>query len=250
MKITRYLWAALFGLLLAAPLSAQTVLTSTTLSAAMTDTAGRTMNVTSATGFAAPGTGAALVYALIDREIVAIRTVTSTLIGVSRGQQSTRATTHQSGATVWVIPPGALYSNIPSGQCTRTTLPYVPYVVGGGPGLGAEIGTLWDCLGVTTAGQWVNTNGNGTLVLGSTVASPAGVLTPTGTYFKVSGTNAITGITVPAGAAPGFTLYLESTGIWTWTTATNILTAGTTTAAGRVMIFIWNGTKWAPNAVA
>jgi hypothetical protein len=112
-------------------------------------------------------------------------------------------------------------------------------------------GSTFDCLGVTTAGQWVQTNDNGTPVLGSTMASTAGTLGLfTGTYLKVSGTNAITGFTNPAGIQPGFTIYLEATGIWTWTAAGNILTAGTTTAAGRVFLFIWNGSKWAPVQIA
>lgn len=249
-RITRLCAITLCAWLVSVPLMAQSVLSSTTLSAAMSDTSSRLMTVASATGFAAPSTGAALVYAIIDREVVSVRTVNGTIIGISRGQLSTRAATHISGAIVWVGPPNAFYSNIPSGQCTRTALTYVPYIVAGGPGNGSEVGSLWDCLGVTTGGQWVQTNGNNTNVLGSTVASPAGVLTPTGTIFIVSGTNAITGITLPAGASPGFTLTLVSSGIWTWTAAGNILTAGTTTAAGRAMQFIWHGSKWVPVAVA
>ena len=56
-------------------------------------------------------------------------------------------------------PPSAIYPYVPAGQCTRTTLAYVPFITGGGPGLGTEVGSLFDCLGVTTAGQWVQTNG-------------------------------------------------------------------------------------------
>lgn len=242
--------ALLVGLLIAAsPVWAQTALSSTTLSAAISDTTSQTMTVTSATGFTAPGTGATLVLALIDKEIVQVRTVSSTTIGILRGMNGTRATPHINAAPVTVGPPSAFYSNIPAGQCQRTLLTYVPYVVGGGPGLGAEVGGMYDCLGVTTAGQWVLVNGNGAPTLGSTVASPNGVLTPTGTYFKVSGTNAITGITAPAGLGVGFTLAIEPTGIFTWTAAGNITLAGTAVVA-KVLYFTWNGAKWAPSYIA
>lgn len=247
--LTRALSVLLIGLGLAVPLAAQTVLTSTTLSTAITDTAGTSMVVASATGFTAPGTGANLVYALIDREIVAVRTVSSTTIGIARGQLSTRAATHLSGATVWktLANSGAINSYIPSGQCTRTTLLAVPWIVGGSPGLGSEVGTLWDCLGVTTGGQWVQTNGQSALaVLGSTVASATSV-TPTGTYFKMSGTvNPVSTIVVPAGTAPGFCLQIEPTAAWVTDTGGNILIASTA-VTGKVMTQCWNGAKWAPS---
>jgi len=231
--------------------SAQTVLSSTTLTANIADDSVRVMAVTSATGFTAPGSGATQVLALIDREIVGVRTVASLVIGIQRGMNGTRASSHVSGSIVWVGAPRAFVASIPSGQCVRTLLATVPLIVGGAPGLGAEVGTTWDCLGLTTAGQWVNTNGNGIgfPTLGATIASPAGVITPSGTYFKVSGTNAITGITLPAGAAPGFTLAFEPTGVFTWTTATNIILAGTA-VVGKVLYFVWNGAKWVPSYIA
>jgi len=226
---------------------AQTVLSSTTLSSAVTTAAGQIMVVASATGFTAPGTGATLVYALIDREAVAVRTVTSTTIGITRGQLGTRATPHASGATVWVGPPVAYNGYIPGGQCTRSTLLYVPWIVSGGSNLGGEVGALFDCLGVTTAGQWVQTNGaNGIAVAGSTVSSATSV-TPTGSYFKMSGTvNPVSTIVVPAGAAAGFQLAIEPTGAWVTDTAGNVLIASTA-VTGKLIIMTWNGAKWAPS---
>ena len=232
----------------AAPLFAQTALTTTTLGALL-DNASANITVAAATGITAPGTGATFVYLLIDRELIGVRTINGLVVGGTRGANGTRATAHINGATVTVAPALAVINYLPSGACVRVNLQYVPQIVGGTNAQGVN-GTTFDCLGVTTAGQWVSTNVTDVPILGSTVASPAGVLTPTGTYFKVSGTNAITGITVPAGATPGFTLALESTGIWTWTAAGNILTAGTTTAAGRVLLMIWNGAKWVPSYIA
>lgn len=238
----------------AAPVSAQTALTTTTISALM-DNVQQSIVVASATGITAAGTGATFQYGLIDRELVAIRGLpgASTTVTIMRGQNGTRATAHVSGATFTVVPAvnnPQLVNYVPSGACVRSQLAYVPVVVGGTVNQ-AMNGSTFDCLGVTTAGQWVQTNDNGTPILGTTMASTAGTLGLfTGTYLKVSGTNAITGFTNPAGIAPGFTIYLEATGIWTWTAAGNILTAGTTTAAGRVFLFIWNGTKWAPVQIA
>lgn len=230
--------------------SAQTALTTTTLSAIVTNPSDQSIQVTSATSITAPGTGATFVYILADKELMGVRAVNGTVISVSRGQNGTRATSHANGIVVTVVPPTAIVNYVPSGQCVRTNLIAVPVVVGGSDEQSFN-GATFDCLGVTTAGQYAQTNSNGVPVLGSTMASTAGTLGLfTGTYLKVSGTNAITGFTNPAGIQPGFTIYLEATGIWTWTAAGNILTAGTTTAAGRVFLFIWNGAKWAPVQIA
>lgn len=236
-------------LALSTPTWAQTVLNSTTLAAAVTDSSGRQISLTSATGVTAPGSGSTQIRLLIDRELMTVTGITGTVAFVQRGADGTRATPHINGVPVWIAPPQAIYSYLPSGQCTRSTLQWVPYIVGAGPGLGQEVGTIYDCMGVTTSGQWVQVNGNGASVLGSTVASPAGVMTATGNVFKVSGTNAITGITLPAGAAAGFTLQIEPTGVFTWTTATNIILAGTA-VVGKILYFVWDGAKWVPSYIA
>jgi hypothetical protein len=240
---------AAVALFAAVPASAQTVLSSTTLSAAITDTTSRTLTVASATGITAPGNGSTLIYLLVDRELMMVTGITSTTPTVVRGAAGSRAATHVSAATVWAVPAQALNAYVPSGQCTRTTLAYVPFVVGPAPGLGFEVGALFDCLGVTTAGQWVQTNGVGPIVFGSTVVS-ANTIAITGTYFKTSGTTVIKTITVPAGAAAGFSVVIEATGVDTWDATGNILTAGTFTAAGHTVTFTWNGTKWVPDKVA
>lgn len=248
MRITIRL-AAVIGLLmglLAVPLSAQTVLNSTTLAAAMTDTSGTVMSLTSATGFTAPGTGATQVLALVDREVVAIRAINGLIATVTRGQNSTRATPHITGTVVTVGPPPAFYANVPTGGCTRTNVPYVPYIVGGSPGLGSEVGGLFDCLGVGAAGQWTLTNSSGNPVVGSTVAS-ATTITPTGTYFKVSGVVAVATITVPAGWAAGQCLAINPQGVFATTTAGNISVVTTATVVNRILWMCWDGLKWNPS---
>lgn len=104
--ITRYLraGAALVAALLlyTAPAFAQTTLTNTTLSAAITNASDRTMTIASATGWTASTTQAQR-YAIIDREVVGVLSLSSTNVGITRGQQGTRATGHSSGATVYFV---------------------------------------------------------------------------------------------------------------------------------------------------
>lgn len=249
--LTRLLLTLTLTALALAPASAQTTLTSTTLGAAVADATVTTVTLASATGVTGLSGGTITTWLLTDRELMSVRSVNGVIATVIRAANTSRATLHASGATVWIIPStDAVKATMPSGGCLRTNLAYVPLVVMATQSFGELTnGNLFDCLGVTTAGQWVQTNTNGTPVLGSTVASPAGVLTPTGTVFKVSGTNAITGITLPAGAAPGFTLAIEPTGIFTWTTATNIAVAGTA-VVGKILYFTWDGAKWAPSYIA
>ena len=245
------LLALLAALLTPAQLFAQTVMTATTLAAAVSTISQSPVTVASATGITAPASGATLVYLLVDRELMQVQSVSGVQIGVIRGAAGTRAATHISGVAVLVVPGQALQSYVPSGQCTRTNQLYVPWVVSGGAGLGVEGGTTWDCLGVTTAGQWANVNFNYTPgVLGSTMASTAGTLGAfTGTIFTVSGTNAITGFTNPAGIGVGFCVQIVPSGIFTWTAAGNIALAGTA-VVNKLLTFCWNGTKWIPSYIA
>jgi len=246
--IARFAAVALV-LAFAATVSAQTALTTTTTSAIVADGGTTSVQVASATGITAPGTGATFVYLLVDRELMGVRTVNGTTIGVSRGQNGTRATPHINGAAVTVAPAIAIVNYVPSGQCTRTTLTYVPVIVGG-TNSQPHNGDTYDCLGVTTAGQYAQTNSNGTPVLGSTMASTAGVLGAfTGTIFTVSGTNAITGFTNPAGLQPGFTVSITPSAIFTWTAAGNISLAGSA-VVNKLLTFTWNGAKWVPSYIA
>lgn len=101
-------WVAVLALvLLAGTAQAQTTLTNTTLSAALTGAADQTMTIASATGWTAT-TSAAQTYALINREVVGVRSLSGTLVGITRGQFGTRATGHTSGQKVWFIPAGSI----------------------------------------------------------------------------------------------------------------------------------------------
>jgi hypothetical protein len=238
-------------LLTVAPAFAQTALTATTLAAAVTDTGGQNVSVTSATGITAPGTGGTFVLLLVDKELMGVRAINSTNISVQRGQNGTRAATHTILAPVTVVPPQAVFNYVPSGQCTRTTLLYVPMVVGGQIDQSLN-GTTLDCLGLTTAGQWASTNNTSVIPsqIGSTMASTAGTLGAfTGTVVTISGTNAITGFTNPAGVGVGWVIQIVPSGVFTWTAAGNIALAGTA-VVNKLLTFTWSGTKWVPNYIA
>lgn len=108
-------------------LSAQTAMTSTTLSAAAASS-DQTVTVASATGIIAadlkPNT-----YLFIDKEAMRVKTVSGTLIGVERGAEGTRITDHASGARVWLGPPESFYTGEPAGSCTASAERYHPRVV-------------------------------------------------------------------------------------------------------------------------
>lgn len=80
--------------------------------------------------------------------------------------------------------------------------------------------------------------------------STAGVFTPNYPITRVSGTNAITGLTVPYNGFNG-TIILLPTGIFTWTTATNIALAGTA-VVGKALSFTYDpySAKWHPSYIA
>jgi hypothetical protein len=178
----------LAGLLLCASGAfGQTLLTMTTLSAAVNGGASSSnstssattpqwVQVTSATGISAPApnTGAIPVqatsdaqsYLWVDRELMQVKAVSSTNIQVIRGVESTQAAAHASSALVFVIPSSYLSGNntrflaAPQGSCTRANELYLPLI-------NFASGIISDCLG----GQWVNGDSaqtTRTLVTGST----------------------------------------------------------------------------------
>lgn len=169
MKQTKLL--SLFVLVCAcvSTLHAQTLLTTTTLSAAAGNTVSSALTtgnlgviaVASATGISAPmanttnvanfATSNAQTYLFVDGELMQVEGVSGTSITVIRGVGPTAASSHASGALVFVIP--AAYAGgansragaIPKGSCTRTNELFLPRIE-------FASGTISDC----QAGQWVN----------------------------------------------------------------------------------------------
>ena len=155
---------------------AQTILTTTTLSAALqgmgsvngaTPTGNMSiLSITSATGISAPApntsftsglvsTSDAQTYLYVDRELMQVKAVSGTTITVIRGIGSTATAAHASGALVFVVPvsaqivwSGSTYGQapaVPEGSCTRASELYLPRIQ-------FESGIISDC----NNGQWVN----------------------------------------------------------------------------------------------
>jgi hypothetical protein len=152
----RMILGLIAALLVSVPASAQTYLTSTTLSAAV-NASSSTFVVVSATGIAAGG------GLYVDREFVTVRSVSGTTITVARGQSGTTATAHGSGRTVIIVPAAALSTVISNtdptpfdgvGTCTASNHRYLPVI-------NVTSGNVWLCR-YTTAGQtatiWAATN--------------------------------------------------------------------------------------------
>jgi hypothetical protein len=148
--------------------AAQTMLTMTTLSAAVpattqsVTTSGQLgiVTVASATGISAPTAVTALIatqatstFIFVDRELMDVRAVSGTTLTVVRGVAGTAGTAHASGALVFVVPGTATWinstggpgSSTPAGACTRANEPLLPRI-------DLKTGVVSDCLG----GQWVN----------------------------------------------------------------------------------------------
>lgn len=255
--------------------SAQVSLTQTTLSGAVNGPSmyngtssnfSGTVCLASVTGITTPqlpGTPTSVIY--VDREAMGVFTVNSTsgCLTVFRGYLGTQASPHISGDMVLVAPayntanggnpqPNGLFAQDPpyGGTCTPSGTPTTPWV-------NVLTGAQWICSSLT--GTWVPGWQNpwaATSTWGqtATVASAAGAVTPSGPYFNISGTAAITGFNIPIGfnTSLGGCFTANPTGIWTWTAAGNIATAGTTTAATTPVTFCWNvaSQKWIPSRLA
>jgi len=169
MKTLKSLSLFLLVCALATALDAQTILTNTTLSSAVGNTTSSALTtgnlglvvVASATGISGPAantgdvaglaTSNAQTYLFIDGELMQVKSVSGTTIGVIRGVGPTAASSHASGAVVFVIPSAVVGGDntrqlsVPKGSCTRTNQPYLPNI-------NFASGIISDCLG----GQWVN----------------------------------------------------------------------------------------------
>jgi hypothetical protein len=148
------LLTSLFVLLIASLSFGQTILTNTTLGAAVSSSSTLTVVVASATGITAPSTTdyTKATYVYVDRELLDVRAVNGTTLTVVRGANGTAASTHASGAVAFVIPAykatyvggGGPSPAAPAGSCTRSNeliLPRIQFATG----------RISDCLG----GQWV-----------------------------------------------------------------------------------------------
>jgi hypothetical protein len=157
------------ALLFASVAFGQTILTTTTLSAAVGNTASSALttgnlgvvSVASATGISAPtpnsgntygaASSNAQTYLYVDRELMQVTGVSGTNINVIRGVGGTAASSHASSALVFIVPAAdasggnARFGGSPAGSCTRSNELYLPHIQ-------FTAGIISDCVG----GQWVN----------------------------------------------------------------------------------------------
>lgn len=101
-----FAFAILLIALLVPNLAAQTTITKTSLSTAITDTTARQVNIASATGVTATTGTAGARFIMIDREIMEVTAISSTTLTVQRARSSTTATKHASGSLVTFGPAG------------------------------------------------------------------------------------------------------------------------------------------------
>lgn len=171
MKTLKNLSLFLLVCAFASALSAQTLLTTTTLASAAGNTVSTALttgnlsvvNLAAVTGISAPApntgniavlsTSGGATYLYVDRELMQVVSISGTSVTVIRGVGSTAAASHASGALVFVVPAAAAASwpapigNTdwgPQGSCTRTNELYLPRIA-------FTSGNISDCLG----GQWM-----------------------------------------------------------------------------------------------
>lgn len=110
----------------------QVALSSTTLSAAITDPASRTVVVASATGITIPGNGQNTTVLYVDDEEMVVNAVSGTTLTVQRGAGPTKSRLHQSGATVYFGPPKYFFErpsgSLRGGACTAANEIVLPQI--------------------------------------------------------------------------------------------------------------------------
>src|ERR1017187_5452472 len=188
-------------------------LTQTSVSGAIASGSVQTFIVASATNV----TTGSMLY--VEQEAMLVLGVNGTAVTVARGQNTTRAVGHPTGAMVLAGSPDWFSDQDPTGSCVTASTKTAPHV-------NVITGKQWLCSTVTLS--WVPGFGNSTVPARVTtaVASAAGKITPSGPLFHVTGTAAITGFNIPVGFANG-TICAVPDGAFTTTTASNIAIAST-----------------------
>lgn len=231
-----------------------TALTSTTLSAAITASQ-NCFGVASSSGMVAQSNSFTQKLYVVDPgntrgELMSVVSVpSSTQVCVSRLDQF--KVMHASGAYAIIGVNSQTVNSFqtydPQGRCSGTlaqgsiTSQVNPWI---------NVGSGFQSICSTVTGLWTSGwNNPGPKNVTTAVASAAGLTTVSGPLFHITGTNAITGFTLPIGFTGGGFCAIPD-GAFTWTTATNIALAGTAVVS-RVVCFTWdsNAGKWYPSYV-
>lgn len=152
--MVRVVLGLVVALLLSISASAQTYLSTTTLTNAVSATQ-TTVVLASTTGLAS---GAAI---YLDRELMTVRSVSSLTVTVVRGQAGTVANSHTAARTVILIPAAAVAANVISavdpsglagvGGCSPSAYQYLPII-------NVTNGNVWSCRWVSNVRVWAATN--------------------------------------------------------------------------------------------
>lgn len=219
----------------------------------------------SVTGISAPvlpGTPVSVIY--VDREAMGVWTVNTTTacLTVNRGYLGTQASPHLSGQMVLVAPayqanlgtggnpvPSGFYNqDPPQGGTCSSGVPTNIWV-------NVTTGAQWQCSTITTA--WVPGFNNPLYLVSivpTTAVASATTITPSGPYFHLTGTTAVTTITAPVGCNAtayggcSFTAIADTGTSSMFGTGGNLeIGAAITTLTGNQYIFIWDAknSKWA-----
>jgi hypothetical protein len=217
---------------LSAAFAQQNTIVQTSLSAAITADQTK-FAIASATGVNAPSYASGLagsVLYVVDwgqtkGEAMQVVSISSTTVTVKRGTiAGNKAVSHASGAMVLVATNANwFYSTDPVGSCTTAGTYATPWV-------NIQNGNQWLCstITLTWVPGWGNTNAPAAAT--TAVASAAGLITPSGPLFHVTGTAAITGFNIPLGYNGGGFCIIPD-GAFTTTTANNIAIASTGVAS-------------------
>jgi len=135
--INRIAFTLLAAFALVSQVEAQTAITNTTISAAITSTSATQFTVASATGFSVN------YIAVMDNEARRITAINGLVISATRGASGTRPSTHISGSAVYVGPGDYFATYDRAGSCTAANELVSPVI-------NVANGKRFTC----TAGQW------------------------------------------------------------------------------------------------
>ncbi|WP_180540130.1 hypothetical protein [Nevskia soli] len=221
------------------------VLTSTTTSQAILAT-DSTVTLTATTGVTVAGIGVqgSQLYVIAPGyprgETMQVKSLTGSVVTVIRGRSGIRAG-FPSGSTVLIGSPNWFYAYDPSGSCVTANVYVSPWVntLTGSESLCSSVTLSW-------VPSWNSPYGD-SFAPTAAVASAAGLITPSGPLFHVTGTAAITGFNIPVGFTGGaFTVIPD--GIWTTTTANNIALASTSVVSKPITFtYDFNTAKFYPS---
>lgn len=215
------------------------------------------VSLASATGvqLAALGTQP-VTYIYVDQElegIVSLLPGQTTIFNVLRAQGGTKAAPHVSGAMVLLatITPqfgggagsgGFQQIDAPlGGACTGSNTIFTPWI-------NVLTGAQWLCSSITGTWVpgWINPLYPGAAKVTAAVASAAGLVTPSGPLFHITGALAITGFNIPVGfnatGSGGGQFCAIPDGTFTTTTANNIALASTA-VVNKLLCWTWDATN-------